>query len=131
MVSLQIKEKLTDRAMDFYIILDDVSIVDLTFGDEYRAAVESKQVAQQEAERARYVVEKARQDKLEIIVKAEGESLAARKFNEQLKDDTSGNFLELRRIEAALEVIFLKICLNVVIWWEFEKLLLRLGVLEV
>uniref|UniRef100_A0A7S4L9E4 Prohibitin n=1 Tax=Paramoeba aestuarina TaxID=180227 RepID=A0A7S4L9E4_9EUKA len=104
MVSLQIKEKLTDRAMDFFIILDDVSIVDLTFGDEYRAAVESKQVAQQEAERARYVVEKARQEKWEIIVKAEGESMAAKKFNEQLKNDSSGNFLELRRIEAALEI---------------------------
>jgi prohibitin 2 len=103
-VSLQIKDKLTDRAADFFITLDDVSIVDLAFGDEYRAAVESKQVAQQEAERARYVVEKARQDKLEIIVKAEGESLAATKFNEQLKNDSSGNFLELRRIEAALEI---------------------------
>jgi prohibitin 2 len=103
-VSLQIKSKLTERARDFHLILDDVSIVDLTFGDEYRAAVESKQVAQQEAERARYVVEKARQDKLEIIVKAEGEALAARQFNEQLKSDPSGQFLELRRIEAALEI---------------------------
>jgi len=98
-VSLQIKSKLTERARDFYLILDDVSIVDLTFGDEYRAAVESKQVAQQEAERARYVVEKARQDKLEIIVKAEGEALAARKFNEQLKMillDCSCNYGELK-----------------------------------
>mmetsp|Transcript_7607 Transcript_7607/g.10227 ORF Transcript_7607/g.10227 Transcript_7607/m.10227 type:complete len:288 (-) Transcript_7607:52-915(-) len=104
MVSLQIKSKLTERARDFHLILDDVSIVDLMFGDEYRAAVESKQVAQQEAERARYVVEKARQDKLEIIVKAEGEAKAAKLFNEQLKNDTSGHFLQLRRIEAALEI---------------------------
>jgi hypothetical protein len=35
---------------------------------------------------------------------AEGEALAARQFNEQLKSDPSGQFLELRRIEAALEV---------------------------
>ena len=35
-VSLQIKSKLTERARDFHLILDDVSIVDLTFGDEYR-----------------------------------------------------------------------------------------------
>jgi len=104
MVSLQIKSKLTDRAKDFYIVLDDVSIIDLSFSDEYRAAVESKQVAQQEAERAKYVVEKARQDKLEIIVKAEGEARAARSFNEQLKSDPSGQFIQLRRIEAALEI---------------------------
>ena len=36
MVSLQIKSKLTERARDFHLILDDVSIVDLMFGDEYR-----------------------------------------------------------------------------------------------
>ena len=104
MVSMQIKNKLTDRAKDFYLILDDVSIVDLTFGEEYKAAVESKQVAQQDAERARYMVEKARQDKLGIIVKAEGEAIAAKKFNEQLRGDPNGHFLQLRRIEAALEI---------------------------
>jgi prohibitin 2 len=104
MVSLQIKSKLTERAKDFYIVLDDVSIIDLSFSDEYRAAVESKQVAQQDAERAKYTVEKARQDKLEIIVKAEGEAKAARSFNEQLKSDPSGQFIQLRRIEAALEI---------------------------
>jgi prohibitin 2 len=33
-----------ERAQDFHMILDDVSITDLTFGKEYSAAVESKQV---------------------------------------------------------------------------------------
>ena len=33
-----------ERAKDFNIILDDVSITDLSFGREYTAAVESKQV---------------------------------------------------------------------------------------
>jgi hypothetical protein len=33
-----------DRARDFNIILDDVAITELSFGREYAAAVESKQV---------------------------------------------------------------------------------------
>jgi len=43
-VSLLIRRELMERAQDFNMILDDVSITDLTFGKEYSAAVESKQV---------------------------------------------------------------------------------------
>lgn len=38
------REQLLERAKDFNIILDDVSITDLSFGREYTAAVEAKQV---------------------------------------------------------------------------------------
>lgn len=43
-VSLLIRRELTERAQDFHIILDDVSITELSFGKEYTAAVEAKQV---------------------------------------------------------------------------------------
>ena len=43
-VSLMIRRDLMDRAKDFNLILDDVSITDLSFGREYTAAVEAKQV---------------------------------------------------------------------------------------
>ena len=39
-------------------MLEDVSITHLTFGQEFTNAVEQKQIAQQEVERARFVVEK-------------------------------------------------------------------------
>ena len=57
-VSMLIRKQLTDRARDFNIILDDVAITELSFGREYAAAVESKQVAQQEAQRAAFVVDR-------------------------------------------------------------------------
>ncbi|CAH3035554.1 unnamed protein product [Pocillopora meandrina] len=76
-VSLLIRRQLTDRAKDFFIILDDVSITDLSFGREYTAAIEAKQVAQQEAQRAHYQVEKAIQERQQKIVQAEGEAKAA------------------------------------------------------
>ena len=76
-VSLLIRKQLIDRARDFNIILDDVSITELSFGKEYAAAVEAKQIAQQEAQRAAYLVEKAKQEKQQKIVQAEGEAAAA------------------------------------------------------
>lgn len=44
-VSLLVRRELTERARDFNIILDDVSITELSFSKEYAAAVESKQVS--------------------------------------------------------------------------------------
>eukprot|EP01092_Planopodium_desertum_P007168 TRINITY_DN29305_c0_g2_i1.p1 TRINITY_DN29305_c0_g2~~TRINITY_DN29305_c0_g2_i1.p1 ORF type:complete len:279 (-),score=49.28 TRINITY_DN29305_c0_g2_i1:6-758(-) len=76
-VSQEIREKLIKRANDFNIILRDVAITHLDFSREFTAAIESKQVAQQEAERAKYLVEKAKQEKRAAIIIAEGESEAA------------------------------------------------------
>lgn len=43
-VSLLIRKHLVDRARDFHIVVDDVSITDLTFSQVYASAVEAKQV---------------------------------------------------------------------------------------
>ncbi|KAI4788426.1 hypothetical protein KUCAC02_035861, partial [Chaenocephalus aceratus] len=57
---------------------DDVAITELSFSREYTAAVEAKQVAQQEAQRAQFYVEKALQDQRHKIIQAEGEAEAAK-----------------------------------------------------
>ena len=57
-VTSQVSTELSERADAFGLILDDVSLTHLTFGQEFTHAVEQKQVAQQDAERARFVVEK-------------------------------------------------------------------------
>lgn len=72
-VSRDIRRILTERARYFNLVLDDVSITHLTFSKQYEAAVEAKQVAQQEAERAKFIVDKALQEKQSAIVKAQGE----------------------------------------------------------
>lgn len=77
-VSLLIRKQLVDRARDFNIILDDVSITELSFGKEYTAAVEAKQVAHQEAQRAVFFVERAKQERQQKILQAEGEAEAAK-----------------------------------------------------
>ena len=105
LVSDIIKRKLTERASDFHIRLDDVSITHLDFAPEYVAAVEAKQVAQQQAERAKFTVEKALQIKEEIIVKAEADARAAHEFNATAALAAgNSNFLALRRLQAAQEI---------------------------
>lgn len=59
-VSAKIRDDLLKRASEFNINLEDVSLTHLTFGPEFTRAVEAKQVAQQEAERARFIVEKVK-----------------------------------------------------------------------
>ncbi|KAL5546961.1 hypothetical protein UlMin_006648 [Ulmus minor] len=67
-VSREIRKILTRRAANFNFALDDVLITSLTFGREFTAAIEAKHVAAQEAERAKFVVEKAEQDKRDILL---------------------------------------------------------------
>lgn len=59
-VSERVRNLLSERAAQFNIIIDNVAITELTFMREYLEAIESKQVAQQEAERAKYEVEQAK-----------------------------------------------------------------------
>jgi len=101
-VSLLIRKQLTDRARDFGIILDDVSITELSFGKEYAAAVEAKQIAQQEAQRAAYMVERAVQEKQQKIVQAEGETAAARMLGDAISQNPG--YLKLRKLAAAQKI---------------------------
>lgn len=101
-VSNMVTQNLKDRALDFNIVLDDVSITHLAFGKEYTAAVESKQVAQQDAERAKFVVDQALQDKKSVIIRAKGESQAAQMIGDAVKENPG--FIQLRRIDAAKDI---------------------------
>eukprot|EP01092_Planopodium_desertum_P007170 TRINITY_DN29305_c0_g2_i3.p1 TRINITY_DN29305_c0_g2~~TRINITY_DN29305_c0_g2_i3.p1 ORF type:complete len:188 (-),score=54.70 TRINITY_DN29305_c0_g2_i3:28-591(-) len=126
-VSQEIREKLIKRANDFNIILRDVAITHLDFSREFTAAIESKQVAQQEAERAKYLVEKAKQEKRAAIIIAEGESEAALLI--ATATASGPGFIELRRIEAARTIAeTLAKSRNVVYLPSSTNILLNLGV---
>jgi len=102
-VSRQIRDALTERAEDFNLILEDVSITHLAFGREFTRAIESKQVAQQDAERSKYVVAKAEQEKRAAIIRAEGEATAAELINTALGQNTDA-VIAVKRIEVAKEI---------------------------
>jgi len=103
MLSGRVHQELTTRAGQFGLILDDISITHLTFAREFSAAVEMKQVAQQEAEKARFLVEKAEQVKTASIISAEGDTEAADLLAKAFAEAGEG-LVELRRIETAEEV---------------------------
>uniref|UniRef100_A0A2K5REY4 Prohibitin n=1 Tax=Cebus imitator TaxID=2715852 RepID=A0A2K5REY4_CEBIM len=96
-VSLLIRRELTERAKDFSLILDDVAITELSFSREYTAAVEAKQVAQQEAQRAQFL-----QEQRQKIVQAEGEAEAAKMLGEALSKNPG--YIKLCKIRAAQNI---------------------------
>ncbi|KAF0853009.1 mitochondrial prohibitin 1 (Phb1) [Andalucia godoyi] len=101
-VSKSIADLLSKRAAEFDLVLDDISITHLNFGREFTQAVENKQVAQQDAERSRFFVLKAEQEKKAAVIRAEGESEAAKLINDALK--SGSGIIDLRKIEAAKDI---------------------------
>jgi len=102
-VSARTNQELVTRAAQFGLILDDISITHLTFGREFTAAVEQKQVAQQEAEKARFLVERAEFHKKAAVIQAEGDTEAAELLASAFAKAGEG-LVELRRIEAAEDI---------------------------
>lgn len=65
-------------------------------------AIDQKQIAQQEAERAKYLVQRALQDKNSAIIKAQGEAKSAELLGAAL--GKSQAYIQLQRIQAAREI---------------------------
>ncbi|CAJ0955970.1 unnamed protein product, partial [Mesorhabditis belari] len=84
------------------IFLDDVSLTELAFSPQYAAAVEAKQVAAQEAQHASFLVDRAKQNRPEKIVQAEGEAQSAKLLGEALRGDPG--YLKLRKFGAAQQI---------------------------
>lgn len=102
-VSQRIRNDLTRRAAEFNIMLEDVSITHMTFGREFTKAVEQKQIAQQDAERARFIVERAEQERQANVIRAEGEAESAETISAAVAKSGDG-LVQIRRIEAAKDI---------------------------
>lgn len=75
-----------ERLVDV-VDVNDVVLVNITFSDVYEKAIEQKQVAQQEALRAKYELERAKTEAEKAIETARGEAEAIRVKGEALKDN--------------------------------------------
>ncbi|XP_077252383.1 prohibitin-1, mitochondrial-like [Tasmannia lanceolata] len=124
-VSREIRKILAERLANFNLALDDVSITILTFGREFIAAIEAREVAAQEAERAKFIVEKAEQDKRSVIIREQGEAKSTQLIGESIADNPA--FMTLRRIEAAREVAHIVSNSNNQVFLNSERLLLNLN----
>jgi prohibitin 2 len=72
-----IVEELTPKLEREGFILDDVLIRDISFSEQFTAAIEQKQIAQQEAQQAAFRVQQAGQEAEQARVEAQGRADAA------------------------------------------------------
>jgi regulator of protease activity HflC (stomatin/prohibitin superfamily) len=79
-VKAEVEQEITGRlkAYDILVDRDGLSITNFDFSEEFNNAIERKQVAQQEAEKQKYVLQQAELEKETAIAKAEGVSQAAK-----------------------------------------------------
>lgn len=75
-VKMQVEHEITMRLGKYDILVEPlgVSITDFSFSPEFNAAIEQKQVAQQETEKQKYVLEKADLERQTAVMKAKGEA---------------------------------------------------------
>jgi prohibitin 1 len=79
---------LKDRLAHYGITLEDVSIVNLKFSQDFSASIERKQIAEQEAKQAEYVAKKATQEAAAEIEHAKGQSEAQRLMKISMTPET-------------------------------------------
>lgn len=96
-INREVKERLTTKQ----IVVTDISVVDLSFTDQFLKAVEDKQVADQQAQQSAKLVEKAKRDAEQQIAKSRGEAEALRMQREQV----TPSLIELRKVDAQLKAI--------------------------
>merc|ERR1712224_567410 len=103
LVSRVIRQGIVERAASFNVILDDVSITHLTYGKEFSKAIEEKQVAEQDAQRQQFIVQRSEQERQATVIRSEGEAEAAQMISDALKEHGNG-LIEVRRIDAAKDI---------------------------
>jgi len=98
MITTQLAEKYAANGL----ILDDFILRNITFSPEYAASVEQKQIAEQQAQQARFVVEQRRQEAEQARQVAEGRA-DAQVIEAQGKADS--RIIEAEAEKQALELI--------------------------
>lgn len=97
----KIKELLSMKLRDEHFIVDDVSIVNFRFSKEFENAVESKQKAEQDAQREKNILEQKKYLAEQKIVAAQAEAESLRLQKQQITPE----LLELRKIERDTKAI--------------------------
>lgn len=88
-------EELFNKLQDTGIQLTSLNILDLSFSPEFDAAVEEKQIVEQQTQKAQYELEKAKVENEKKIEDAKAEAEVMRQQNEQITE----SYLKLKEIE--------------------------------
>ena len=88
-------EALFNKLQDSGITLTALNIIDLSFSEEFDKAVEEKQIVEQQTEKAKYELEKAKVENEKKIENAKAEAEVMKQQNAQITDQ----YLKLKEIE--------------------------------
>jgi prohibitin 2 len=83
----QMKEQMEKGLTKYHIGLDEVLVRNIGFSDAFANAIEQKQVALQEAERMKYVIQREESEKQRKIIAASGDAKSIRLRAEALKQN--------------------------------------------
>ncbi|NTU42941.1 MAG: prohibitin family protein [Nitrospirales bacterium] len=97
----EIKDLLKQRLITYNIIVDDFSIVNFSFSQQFSQAIESKQTAEQLALKAQRDLERIKIEAEQKVASAKAEAEALR----LQKENVSAQLIQLRQIEASLKAI--------------------------
>lgn len=86
-VKAGVDELLTTRLASYYIGVDDISLVHVHFSQRFSDAVEAKQIAEQEAKKAGFIVLKALKEAEANVNLAKGEAEAQRLLRETVNSE--------------------------------------------
>jgi regulator of protease activity HflC (stomatin/prohibitin superfamily) len=98
-VKKEIVDLLRDRLGKKYIVVDDVSIVNFDFSNEYEKAIENKQVAQQNALAAENVLRQREIEAKQRIATAQGEAEAIRIQADAISKQGGEAYIKIRAID--------------------------------
>lgn len=80
----EIDQNIEVRLASYGVIVDDVSLVNVSFSPEFTKSIEAKQIAEQEAKQAEYIAQKASQEAQAEINRAKGQAESQRLLRETL-----------------------------------------------
>jgi len=100
-VRSEIKDLLKQRLVTYNIVVDDFSIVNFAFSQQFTQAIESKQTAEQLALKAQRDLERIKIEAEQKVASAKAEAEALR----LQKENVTPQLIKLRQIEASLKAI--------------------------
>lgn len=96
-VKKDVDERLEKRLGRNYVYLDEVSIENIRFTDEFKEAIEQKEIAKQNAQEARNRLEQVKAEAEQKKEEARGQAAAIKEVTEQLKK--SDSYIKFKMIE--------------------------------
>jgi len=86
-VKTAVDDLLTARLVNYYLKVDDISLVHVHFSQRFTDAVEAKQIAEQDAKKAGFAVLKATKEAEAKVSRAKGEAQAQEIIHATLTPD--------------------------------------------